>query len=134
MPLPIADVPPVSFFRLRRRAERKAERPEDVRTLAASAYAKYQIVRPQLVALRDDLPTLIRLARAYAIGTYRKIPWKAIVSVVAALIYFVMPLDAIPDFIPVIGYLDDAAVIAYVMRMLHVEIGQFKTWEADAGA
>lgn len=124
--------PPRTFLRLKKRAERTAERPEDVRSLAARAYAKYIVVRPQLRALRQDLPTLIRLARAYALGTYRKIPWKAIVSVVAALLYFVMPLDAIPDFIPVIGYLDDAAVVAYVMRMLHGEITTFKAWEDSA--
>jgi uncharacterized membrane protein YkvA (DUF1232 family) len=123
--------PPRQFFLVRRRAERKAGRPEDVRTLAATAYAKYRAIKPELVALRDDLPTLIRLARSYATGAYRRLPWKAIVSVVAALIYFVMPFDAIPDFIPIIGYLDDAAVIAYVMRILHVEIAEFRDWEGQ---
>lgn len=123
--------PPRHFFRLRSRAEEKAERPAEIRSLATRAYAKYRIVRPELRALRRDIPTLVRLARAFATGTYRQIPWKAIVSVIAALLYFVVPFDAIPDFIPIIGYLDDAVVVAYVMRLLHFEIAQFKAWEAD---
>jgi uncharacterized membrane protein YkvA (DUF1232 family) len=124
--------PPRNFLRLRKKAEKTASRPDDLRSLATRAYAKYTVVRPQLAALREDLPTLIRLARAYALGTYRKIPWKALVSAVAAILYFVMPLDAIPDFIPIIGYLDDAAVIAYGMRMFHGEIARFAAWEQSA--
>ena len=38
--------------------------------------------------------------------------------VMAALAYFVLPLDAIPDFLPVIGYTDDAAVLAAVIAII----------------
>jgi len=128
---PDADVPR-TFFRLRKRAERKAARPEEVRSLVAVAVAKYHVVRPHLTALRRDLPTLLRLTRAYGDGSYRRIPWRAIVSIIAAVLYFVMPFDAIPDFIPLIGYLDDAVVVAYVMRLVHDEVEAFRVWEEAA--
>lgn len=123
---------PRTFFRLRKKARRKAERPEELRPLVARAFAKYHALRPHLRTLRDDLPTLMRLTRAYANGTYRRIPWKAIVSIIAAVMYFVMPFDAIPDFIPVIGYLDDAVVIGYVMRHVHDEVENFRLWEDES--
>ena len=45
------------------------------------------------------------------------------------------PLDAIPDFIPIVGLLDDAAVIAFVLRAVQTDIQNFKDWEdgEDAG-
>ncbi len=44
--------------------------------------------------------------------------WAKKVLVVAALVYFIIPLDSIPDITPVVGYLDDAAVIAAVIKTL----------------
>jgi uncharacterized membrane protein YkvA (DUF1232 family) len=47
------------------------------------------------------------------------------VSVVAGLMYFLSPVDAIPDFIPVFGMLDDIAVLAWVMKSLSDELSAF---------
>jgi len=44
--------------------------------------------------------------------------WTKKVLVVGALVYFIIPADAIPDFTPIIGYVDDAAVIAAVIKTL----------------
>lgn len=125
--------PPRPFVRLRPRAAAIARQPAAAKRLAERAYTKFRALRPHLRTLRSDLPTLIRLTRAYAGGQYRALPWKALVAAVTALLYFVIPLDAIPDAIPLIGYLDDAAVVAFVMRLLRVEVGQFRAWEATSG-
>ena len=117
-----------SIFRFRKRAERKADNPEELNTLAGRAESRLTRIGPQLKTLSSDVPTLIRLVRAWANGSYRAIPWKAIVTIIAALIYFVSPVDAIPDFIPFIGYVDDAAVLAYVLRSLHREIDAFRAF------
>jgi len=52
-----------------------------------------------------------------------------IVSVLGAIIYFVNPLDLIPDFIFLFGYLDDAAIIAFVINMIQNDIKKFIYWE-----
>lgn len=121
--------PPRGFARFERRAERKAAEPVRVAAIARAAQQKWLALKPALTALREDLPVLIRLSLAYATGAYRRLPWKGIVGVIAAVLYFLSPIDAIPDFIPVIGYLDDAAVVAYVMRMLGDEVARFRAWE-----
>ena len=50
------------------------------------------------------------------------------ISVVAGLMYFLSPVDAIPDFIPVFGMLDDVAVLAWLMKVLDDELNAFRAW------
>jgi len=117
----------------RRKAERVAKSPEKTERVAGKALAKLAALRPALTALRRDLPLLIRLAKAWARGEYREIPWRALVTIIAAVLYFLSPIDAIPDAIPVIGLLDDAAVVAYVVRKLSEDLDQFRVWEGTRG-
>jgi uncharacterized membrane protein YkvA (DUF1232 family) len=77
----------------------------------------------------DDLMTFLRLLKARAKGRYRQTPWKSVALVIGAVLYFISPLDAIPDFIPLIGFADDAAVIALVMRAVRKDVEAFRAWE-----
>lgn len=52
----------------------------------------------------------------------RYVPWYRKSIVVGALIYFISPIDAIPDLAPLIGYLDDLGVIAAVLKFMGSEI------------
>ncbi|HEU5146595.1 MAG TPA: DUF1232 domain-containing protein, partial [Chryseosolibacter sp.] len=65
-------------------------------------------------AARDRFFVLGRLIKAYALGQYREVPWKTILLIVAAVIYFVNPLDLVPDIIPLTGLTDDFAVLVWV--------------------
>jgi len=73
-----------------------------------------------------DFWTLWRFIRAWRDGTYRDVPWKSIVVAVAGIFYFLDPIDIIPDFIPVIGYLDDSVVLAFVARTIHSDLEKFR--------
>ncbi|MCS3468444.1 uncharacterized membrane protein YkvA (DUF1232 family) [Pseudomonas sp. JUb42] len=84
----------------------------------------------RLGKLKEDLRLLQALCLAYWRGEYRAISPKAILSVVAGLMYFLSPLDAIPDWIPGIGMLDDIAVLAWVMKSLETELDAFRAWRA----
>ncbi len=46
--------------------------------------------------------------------------------IIAALVYFIMPVDMIPDYIPLVGYVDDGMVLAAVMRVLVDEIDAYR--------
>lgn len=82
--------------------------------------------RGALSQLFADVGTLIALVKAYFKGTYRAVSWKTIAVALGALIYFVAPIDGMPDFIPFVGYVDDAFVIAWVLRRLRTELEAFR--------
>ena len=46
-------------------------------------------------------------------GKYKKVPVGTIAAIVGTLLYVLSPIDFIPDFMPVVGYLDDAAMLAF---------------------
>jgi uncharacterized membrane protein YkvA (DUF1232 family) len=81
------------------------------------------------VAAKEKFFVLGRLIKAYALGQYREVPWKTILLIVAAVIYFVNPLDLIPDLIPLTGLTDDFAVLLWVYNSVSNEIEKFLDWE-----
>jgi uncharacterized membrane protein YkvA (DUF1232 family) len=82
----------------------------------------------------DNLRTLVRMVNAYRLGTYRLVPWQTIGTIVAILVYFALPLDFIPDLLPVLGFTDDFALIFWALRSFAGDIDAFRAWEAQAGA
>lgn len=82
----------------------------------------------RLGRIKDDLRLLQSLCLAYWRGEYRSISPKAILCIVAGLMYFLSPLDAIPDFIPGLGMFDDIAVLAWVMKQVTDELDAFRAW------
>ena len=75
------------------------------------------------------LSLLARLVKAYASGEYRAIPWKSLVSIVAVLLYFVNPIDLIPDFLPLIGLADDVALTLWLFNSVNRDLKAFEAWE-----
>jgi uncharacterized membrane protein YkvA (DUF1232 family) len=79
--------------------------------------------------VKDGLRELFRLLRAWTRGRYKVIPWKTLLMAIAAVIYFVNPFDLVPDFLPLLGFTDDASVIAFVLKSIGKDIKQFREWE-----
>lgn len=76
-----------------------------------------------------DVPTLCLMVSDYAKGKYKEVPFATMVGIVVALIYFLSPIDLVPDFIPVAGQLDDAAVIFFAIKAAHNDIAEYKEWK-----
>jgi uncharacterized membrane protein YkvA (DUF1232 family) len=79
--------------------------------------------------VKEKFFTLGRLLRAYARGEYREIPWKSLLLIVAAILYFINPIDIIPDLLPLVGLTDDFAVLFLVYRSIGDDIDKFLAWE-----
>lgn len=120
---------------LRRWLERK---PHSGERLAASPLAALRTLERAMAkagriggmrGVLTDLLTLGRLVKAWVRREYRQVSRATIVLSLGAIAYFLAPLDAIFDVIPVAGFLDDAAVLAWVLREIRVELASFRTWE-----
>jgi uncharacterized membrane protein YkvA (DUF1232 family) len=118
------------FRREKKKAARLVRDPVAVVRAADAAGDKARGARGPLGRLWDDLQTAIRLARAWGRRDYRGVARGTIVLVVGALLYFVSPIDAIIDAIPVLGLVDDAAVLAWVFGQVRAELDTFRDWEA----
>src|SRR5215468_9446407 len=64
------------------------------------------------------LPFVEDLLAAYYCAFDRDTPLQVKAALVGALAYFVLPFDVIPDFLPVLGFADDAAVLATALRLV----------------
>jgi len=82
--------------------------------------------------LFDVALTLVRLVQAYVNGEYRQIATSTIVSGLAVLLYVLNPIDLIPDFIPVLGFLDDLSLISWFVGKFQGELLRFQEWERAA--
>ena len=102
--------------------------------LAAQAAEKAQKNKAALQKVWDDLLTLTRLLRAWARREYTAVPWRTLAAVVAVLIYFLNPFDLIPDFLPTLGLVDDATLVALVVASISEDLARFREWEAEQGA
>ncbi len=80
----------------------------------------------------ERVRTLLRMLRSYINGDYREIPWKSLLMIIGSLIYFLMPLDLIPDFIPVSGLADDISIIFLVFNSINEDIEAFLEFEQSA--
>lgn len=90
---------------------------------------KVPVVGKQL----SNIPMLVSLVRSYIRKDYRDVPLGSIIAIVSALIYFLSPIDLLPDSIPVLGYVDDAAVFAFVWKMVADDIEEYRKWQEANG-
>ncbi|WP_194774250.1 YkvA family protein [Pararhodonellum marinum] len=84
---------------------------------------------PTIQQVRGQLDICIRMVKAHSKGEYKGISNRSLGLLVLALVYFISPVDLIPDFIPVIGYVDDLSVILAVFKSVQTDIEKFLEWE-----
>ena len=106
---------PTRMKKLLTDAYEKASQKNEIGTLAHEAW--------------ETLQTMFRLIKASISGEYTGVPSTTIAAAVAVLIYFLSPIDLIPDFIPVLGLLDDVALVAWFSTTLKGEMDKFNEWE-----
>jgi uncharacterized membrane protein YkvA (DUF1232 family) len=101
---------------LKKLMERVAKRIQDLKN------------HPKINSAIEPLMIFKRMIKAHKNGEH-KIPLKTQGLLVLGLLYFVMPFDLIPDFIPLLGYADDLSVILAIFKAVQDEVKEFLEWE-----
>ncbi|UTC64534.1 DUF1232 domain-containing protein [Treponema sp. OMZ 788] len=76
----------------------------------------------------DDIKTMCAMAKAWTKKDYREIPFKTIGMIILTLVYVFSPVDIIPDVIPGVGLLDDAAIVGLCIAAARNDINDFRIW------
>lgn len=121
-----------AFRKATAEAESYARDPERLRKLVLEAREKINhIPRGPFAETWPYLMAMIRLIRSYHQGEYRDISLQNLLVVIAAIIYFVSPFDAIPDSVPIVGHIDDALVVRLAMKSVSADLDAFMAWETS---
>ena len=106
--------------------------PRDLLKLAQRWPTLRRLIRGPLADLADDVMTLVAMVKDYAAGNYREVPQKTVLAAAAALLYILNPFDLIPDLVPALGLMDDAAVLIMVVKAIQTDVHNYRTWTHKA--
>jgi uncharacterized membrane protein YkvA (DUF1232 family) len=111
-------------------AEDYAGDPKRLRKLVEDAVGKINIIpRGPFGETWPYLLAMIRVIRDYQRAEYRDLSAAKLLIIIAAIIYFVSPFDVIPDWIPVLGHIDDAFVVSLALKSVRSDLDTFMAWE-----
>ncbi len=77
----------------------------------------------------EDGKLLLAIVKDYWAGAYRQVPYGVIASSVFTLIYVLNPFDMVPDVLPLIGQLDDVAVLGACLLLVENDLHKYKDWK-----
>lgn len=103
---------------------------DDVETVVEEADAIEERFRDNgpLRRLLEDGRLLLDLVQDIQAGRYRQVPVWTVSAAVFALLYVLNPLDLIPDALPVLGLIDDAAVVSACLALLEQDLYDYRNW------
>lgn len=81
----------------------------------------------------EDGRLLVSLVREYWQREYRRLPRWTMGAVAFTLLYVLNPFDLIPDALPVVGLLDDAAVLSVCLLLVEQDLHDYKVWKRQHG-
>jgi|GEM_PF-856593 uncharacterized membrane protein YkvA (DUF1232 family) len=99
---------------------------KDVNKLVDTASKEINSGKKKIISFQSEISVVIAMLKSWVKGDYKEIPWMTLVLCTGALVYFVNPLDAVPDIVPAVGLLDDATVIGFVLASIKQDIQNFK--------
>lgn len=79
----------------------------------------------------QKIPVIIRMVKSITSKDGYKPEYKNVLLPGLVLLYLISPIDIIPDWLPVVGVLDDLALLAMAIPMLTTEAERFVAWEAS---
>lgn len=124
-------VGPVNVGYVRRGARRITR--EDIQKVVTRADEIRKRFNPKgpLGRFVEDGRLLLSIVKDYWKGNYRRIPFTAIAAIAFSLLYVLNPWDIFPDFIPLLGQIDDASVLTVCLLLIERDLQAYKAWQSQ---
>ncbi|MBQ7117308.1 MAG: DUF1232 domain-containing protein [Clostridia bacterium] len=78
-----------------------------------------------------DISLICSMINDYICKCYTKVPMATVITLLAAVLYFISPIDIIPDFLPLVGHLDDMVVLAFVQDAARLDLKKYEKWKKE---
>lgn len=84
---------------------------------------------PKLGDKLSMIPMLMMLVKDYVKKYYTEFPSGTMLAIVAALIYFLSPADLVSDIVPILGFVDDAAILGKCLDFAKDDLKKYNKWK-----
>jgi uncharacterized membrane protein YkvA (DUF1232 family) len=106
--------------------------PEDQDRIEKELPARlHSLENSKLHSLAHALAGQVKLAYSMLFDKSFSMKWKSKALLIAGLLYFIIPADFVPDYIPFVGYVDDTGVLASIFKILASEIAEYKLFKQN---
>lgn len=119
--------------RWQRKADTYIDNPSKIKSLLIKAVSKAEHNKHLAIInkLWDKIHLLFSLIKDWLSGSYKDISRSAILLILAGLLYFVSPLDLLPDWLVGLGFVDDVTFLALIINQLDKELLKYKSWKKE---
>jgi len=93
------------------------------------AFQKAKLNKDGLATVWEKLQLFFSLIKDYSQGHYTQMPIRSVIAILASLLYFLSPLDFIPDFILGLGFMDDVYILTLVYKQVAKDLALYEAWK-----
>ncbi len=83
---------------------------------------------PEIGEKVAQLPLMLSMIRSYITKEYTQVSNKVVISMIGAFLYLITPRDLINDRIPVLGIVDDVAILGLALKLNEKELEEYSLW------
>ncbi len=110
-------------------AEKMTDKDVEKVVVKAEDIQKKFAARGPLKRFIEDSKLLLAMIKDYWNKRYRQVPFGTIGAIAFTLIYVLNPFDLVPDVLPIIGEVDDAAVFTACLMLIETDLRKYKDWK-----
>ena len=89
------------------------------------------LISDKAAKVLSNVPEFIDFIKSYIKKEYSEVPVKSIIAIISAILYFVSPVDAIPDVFLILGLTDDIAILAFCLKAFSDDFEKYKKWKEN---
>lgn len=80
----------------------------------------------------EYISSFLEMLKDFFQGKYKEVPVGTIAAIISTLLYILSPIDLIPDWIPVVGWLDDIFILKKCISFAKKDIEKYRRWKEYA--